>query len=314
MKSHPVVVTGNVKKPASASVFIACKFQFRGPVPKELKSRYVGYNCFVKLLYSRKGISGRILFHGLRKQYRTVYSYDKSTLYGSIESKGENDGMLGHDSHEVAKQFLKMVDYGNAGRLQTYVLTLDGQLRFCETGEEFAVDFLSKHMMHADGEQYVAFAGEFFVQRVGDISKLGGRKSEESGATFPNEGEKDGDIDDNPSHYELVIDNNSGTYRPPESSLPILQAWLGDERRLGALGRVTAMNAFDKNLQEMKAKRKKTKKDLAGGEVPKQQMALRRGSSASSVRIDGRKFSSGEVERMVKGAQEENKRRVHEKS
>ncbi|OCB89891.1 hypothetical protein A7U60_g2920 [Sanghuangporus baumii] len=316
-KDQPNKTTGDEKRPVSASTFVACKLQLTGPVPKELHHHYVGYNWFIKMLYSRRGLSGRLLFHSLRKQYRTVYSYDKSTLYGIVEPKedGETDSGYASTNSETqsqafAKQFLEMTNYGRGGRLQTYVLTLDAQWRFCETGDEFAIDFLSKHMMHADGEQIVAYAGEFFVRRIaeshgGELRHEAGRKDTEKGSGYPAE-----EDDDDPSHYELVIDNDSGTYRPPESTLPVLQTWLEDKHRLGALGRVTAMHCSDKKLQALKKQRKELKKHLAGGELPKRQQVRRSGSSTSSIRVDGRKLSSGEVERIVSEKERENEARM----
>jgi len=59
---------------------------------------------------------------------------------------------------------------------------LDGQLRFTETGKEFGIDLLSKHTMHSDVSQYIAFSGEFFIRKIGEQSK-------------------------DPKDYELVIDN-----------------------------------------------------------------------------------------------------------
>ena len=305
--------TGDEKRPASASTFVSCKLQLTGPVPTELHHHYVGYNWFIKMLYARRGLSGRLLFHSLRKQYRTIYSYDKSTLYGIVEVKedGESDIHYASSHSEThsqafARQFLKLMDYGRGGRLQTYVLTLDAQWRFCETGDEFSIDFLSKHMMHADGEQIVAYAGEFFIRRISEAegNEVHEETRDHSEKERINEDEDEGDID--PSHYELVIDNDSGTYRPPESTLPILQAWLGDKCRLGALGRVTAMHCFDEKLQALKKQRKELKKRLAGGEPHKRQQVKRLGSSTSSLRVDGRKLSSGEVERIVAEKEREN--------
>lgn len=280
------------------------------------------------MLYSRRGIAGRLLFQGLRKQYRTIYSYDKNTLYGEVLSEKQKteaeqnevplslDRYLCDDPDVIARQFLEMVHYGRAGRLMTYVLTLDGQWRFSETGDEFSIDFLSKHMMHADGEQFVAYAGEFFVRRI----KSGEGEGEQPRPGHDSEREDndeahgfgDDETDEDPSHYELIIDNDSGTYRPPEDTLPILQSWLGAKERLGGLGRVTAMHCFDDKLQTLKKERKELKKKIAGGELPKRQQAKRRGSSTSSLRVDGRKLSSGEVERILEEAKEKNDGKLQE--
>jgi hypothetical protein len=227
-----------------------------------------------------------------------------------------------------------------------YVMTLDGEWRFTETGEEFAVQMLSKHSMHADLAKEIAFSGEFFVRPVVDEPGGGfesGRKvedgsvkreaeekkrkeeeekrkpNEEKAGEDKDEGEKkqggdaetgkekeqdqDGgegssekkskvphpeekvekeveqkesqkkekkeeqqeqeeetrrdeedprirrlagedpeEIVQDPAAYELVIDNDSGTYRPRVDLLPVLREWLGAKERLGALGRVTCVD------------------------------------------------------------------------
>ena len=92
---------------------------------------------------------------------------------GDAENKiPQKDIIDATDEFAASKQFLKMVHYDEkpassvpGGRLYTYVLTLQGEWRFTETGPEFAIQFLSKHSMHSDVAEEVAFAGEFFVRR-----------------------------------------------------------------------------------------------------------------------------------------------------
>jgi hypothetical protein len=78
------------------------------------------------------------------------------------------------DAHAraFALQFLQMCAFGAGGRMFTYVITLDGEWRWTETGAEFAVNLLSKHTMHADVSRTIAWSGEFFVRRV--VDKPGG--------------------------------------------------------------------------------------------------------------------------------------------
>lgn len=335
--SQPSQETGDSKRPASASTFVATKLQLTGPTPKDLRHHYVGYNRFIVWIYKKSGVLGYVLNYSLRKQYRTIYSYNARTRYGVVDAADENydlqldkapkvgeGGQIDGDAeaassssspvdaikplvrvhstdaeqetNALAESFLDLAKFGAGGRLYTYVLTLDSEWRFSETGDEFAIDFLSKHMMHANGAQVVCYAGEFFVRRICD-----GSEDNEDGR----EDVEDDPEDRDPKHYELVIDNNSGTYRPPKETLPTLQAWFADPRRLGGLGRVTAMDGFDKKLEKMKTDRKELKKRLAGGELPKRTVAMRHGSSASSLRIGGRKYSSGEVERMVEANERE---------
>ena len=59
------------------------------------------------------------------------------------------------------------------------------------------------------------------------------------------------------------------------------------------------MDAFDEKLTKMKSDRKELKKRLAGGDLPKRAVAVRHGSSASSLRVGGRRYSSREVQRVV---------------
>ncbi|EIN12786.1 hypothetical protein PUNSTDRAFT_42281 [Punctularia strigosozonata HHB-11173 SS5] len=387
--------TGTGRK-LSASTFIANRLQLTGPVPDELRHRYVGYRPFIDWMFQRSGIRGRILNRGLRKQYRTIYSYDSNTKYGVVErSEHEEDRF----SKEFALQFLKMVSFGTGGRLFTYVITLDGEWRFTETGEEFAVQMLSKHGMHADLAKEVAFSGEFFVRPVvneAEVGKGGGFKSgskvadgsitkeveekkrkeeedkekqaqdhddkkeskakqltkkvkgpereveemeakEEQKKEEQKEEEKDEadprirklagedpeEILQDPAVYELVIDNDSGTYRPRLELLPVLREWLGSPERLGALGRITCVDGFDEDLQKAKEARTALRKKKKGVKDGERVAMPRRGSSLSSIDSGvlgqkekkgvlgsmhvgkgkpsiGRSVSSGEIEKALK--------------
>ncbi|KAK6519217.1 hypothetical protein TWF281_003053 [Arthrobotrys megalospora] len=51
------------------------------------------------------------------------------------------------------------------GALFTYVVTIDGQMRWSEVGAGWAREVGSKHVILANGAKHVAFAGEFFIRR-----------------------------------------------------------------------------------------------------------------------------------------------------
>jgi hypothetical protein len=177
-------------------------------------------------------------------------------------------------AEEITLKFLDLVHYDSGGRIFTYVLTLDGIWRFTETGKEFSIDLLSKHTMHSDVSIYVAWAGEFFVRRLKrkdlpppDVAYGGEKSGEEAEAAEKNEAHPPNDIDGgppksdppkDPGYYELVIDNDSGTYRPQGRLLPILKSYM--EKCLPGLKVVTLdCNAEKEKMETMKKEQRETK-------------------------------------------------------
>ncbi|EED21726.1 C2 domain protein [Talaromyces stipitatus ATCC 10500] len=206
--------------------FQAIEIQLEGPVPDDLYHRYVEFKPFVAGMFTSHSLRGRILNRALHHQHARIYNFDRSTMNGTFPGP----------CTELTKLFLDFVDHGRGGRIFTYILTLDGQLRFTETGKEFGIDLLSKHTMHSDVSIYVAFSGEFFVrpskkhrrfrESITSISSSRPRTSEsgtELGSDEVDVTEKD---QDDCSAYELIIDNDSGTYRPNAEKLPLLREFL----------------------------------------------------------------------------------------
>lgn len=364
--------------------FQANELQLSGPVPEQLYHRYVEFRPMIGRMFMSRGLRGTILHKVLHKQHSRIYNYDSSTEYGSFEPCTE----------EASLQFLRMVHFDEGGRVFTYVLTLDGLMRFTETGKEFGIDLLSKHTMHSDVATYVACAGEFFIRRLarpkhhhhhrskgssshwqdfeqdGDDSgpssspKHESKEGEHSGgsssspnhesnpfnngsqpspsSSFPNhtqdhnsnlnkehdghnsrdnhDGQNNHDNhngngnDDNnknkdddplpyptnpdhsqPTHppssppggppskppppdphlYQLIIDNDSGTYRPDKSVLPHLQSFLS--RNFPGIEVIT-MHCADEQLSDMKKAQAETKKREGAGV----RMVLNRSPSNSS--------------------------------
>lgn len=152
------------------TAFVANRIQLAGPVPETLRHRYVGFAPFVKAMFRRTGIRGLLLHHALHKQHLTIYRWDANTVWGYVENgvneavcgkekdkvaqiqayiasdsgieqysspghekekekeKGGHD--LSDDSIAFAKQFLRMTSYGTHSRIFTYVILLDGEMRF----------------------------------------------------------------------------------------------------------------------------------------------------------------------------------------
>jgi hypothetical protein len=290
------------------------------------------------------------------------------------------------DEFAASRQFLKMVHYDEApgpdvpgGRLYTYIITLQGEWRFTETGPEFAIQFLSKHSMHSDVAPEVAISGEFFVRRrrgkggmplsngVDNGEKKEGDKKEEDendGAKKEKEGDDKGEETDvdpdtdrkwnpsnasteaaeltekkpdeespdskdqneqheegtsnskdlnekhdeasdskekpekqsdkdiihvsnkpshqvghshNPANFVLIIDNDSGTYRPAKSELPSFKKYL--ERNLPGL-KIKVMACDDPKLKKMKEEQKPKKEVTKARRIAQPSRSSDSGSSS----------------------------------
>ncbi|KAJ3008565.1 hypothetical protein HKX48_008453 [Thoreauomyces humboldtii] len=104
-------------------------------------------------------------------------------------------------------------------RMYTYIID-DSTMRFSETGAAFLVDFASKHALHSNCSEFVRYAGEFHLRPF--VSTDGNELDRDGWANFTRFEE------DALEHvkWQLVIDNNSGTYAPPKEALPALEKLL----------------------------------------------------------------------------------------
>lgn len=112
----------------------------------------------------------------------------------------------------------------------TYVVAVeDSSFRFSETGAAFFVDFASKHALHSNCAETVRYSGEFHPRPKGGWQNFSDETSDES-------------VD-----WELVIDNNSGTYSPDKAMLPKLKELL--EYNFPGFG-IYALDHEDPELKE----------------------------------------------------------------
>ena len=174
-------------------------------------------------MFTKSGIRGFVLSKALHHQHARVYNFSRTTEYG----------LFNHDdptpTPEVTAKFLDLVHYDKGGRIFTYVITLDALWRFTETGKEFGIDMLSKHTMHSDVSMYIAFSGEFFIRRLKHPHRPASSEADRNPTHPPYEidgGPPKAEPPKDPSYYELVIDNDSGTYRPNGAKLPVLRQFL----------------------------------------------------------------------------------------
>ena len=242
--------------------FEANEIQLSGPVPNELYHRFVEFKPFVRGMFTGKGIRGILLNHALHHQHHRIYIYDKNTKYGECNGS----------SSALTKKFLDLVHWDHGARTYTYVLSLDGLFRFTETGKEFGIDMLSKHTMHSNVAKYIACSGEFLIKRR--RAHTGSDTMEESSGSSrgktPDEPKDDQQPDlpltrpssgpsasRDPSNYTLIIDNDSGTYRPKGDLLPHLKKFMN--ANFPGL-HVKIMECTDDRLQEMKKLQREKKK------------------------------------------------------
>ena len=246
-------------------------------------------------MFTSTSLRGWILNRALHHQHARIYNYDRSTVYGSFPTP----------SRDMTLQFLDLVHYDKGGRIYTYVITLDGQWRFTETGKEFGIDMLSKHTMHSDVNIYVAFSGEFFIRRLKTPHKPG---SPEDQTTHPpahvEGGPPEGQPPKDPAYYSLVIDNDSGTYRPSAKLLPQLKEYM--EHNIPAIKIVTLdCNGDKEKMNKWKTEQRERKKAEGNGRVV--------------IQDDGSSISSSEAsdldaqERLVSGQPKLSRREKMEK-
>ena len=222
-------------------------------------------------MFTSTSLRGRVLHHALHHQHNRIYNYDRDTIYGSFPSP----------SRDLTLKFLDFVHYDKGGRIFTYVLTLDGIWRFTETGKEFGIDLLSKHTMHSDVNIYIAFSGEFFIRRLQTPHKEG---SPDDQPTHPpsdigNGPPQDGPPKD-PAYYSLIIDNDSGTYRPNAKLLPQLKEFL--QKNLPGIKIVTLDCNGDKQKMDKWKNEQRERKKAEGKPT-----AVVQGDSNSSSNSDG---------------------------
>ena len=242
---------------ADHSSFQAAQIQLEGPVPAELYHRYVEFKPFVAGMFTSHSLRGRILNRALHHQHARIYNYDRSTIYG----------LYPKPTIEMTRKFLEFVHYDQGGRIFTYVLTLDAQWRFTETGKEFGIDMLSKHTMHSDVSIYIAFSGEFFIRKLKHPHADQTESSEYAAAIMPPAPEpenperpEEAEPHKGPEHFELLIDNDSGTYRPNAKYLPKLKEFIS--HNLPGLRVVTLdCGADEEKMKKLKDEQREKKKN-----------------------------------------------------
>ena len=244
-------------------------------MPDKLYHRYVEFKPFVAGMFTDHSLRGRILNHALHHQHARIYSYNRSTVYG----------LFPRPTTDMTRKFLELVHHDQGGRIFTYVLTLDAQWRFTETGKEFGIDLLSKHTMHSDVAIYIAFSGEFFIRRLKHPRKEANNPSPDPGtealppAPEPDETHEVEEPPKDPMYYELIIDNDSGTYRPNAKYLHTLKQFM--QKNLPGL-KISTLDcgADEEKMGKLKGEQREKKK-TSGKQITYQQNASNSSISSS---------------------------------
>ena len=160
-----------------------------------------------------QGPSSLPVRQGIRAAHDLLYSRGAANGFGVIESPSDILSILHSGGASRPNQHQTEQQAALSNRIKpaiyTYVLAIDdNSLRFSETGAAFFVDFASKHALHSKCSKRVWYSGEFHPRPEGGWDKFSDDK---------------GDLDVN---WELVIDNNSGTYAPDKELLPKLKELL----------------------------------------------------------------------------------------
>lgn len=135
--------------------------------------------------------------------HRMLYARSTTNGFGIINDEKDVMTLLhGGKEGTVTAHRVKPAVY-------TYVISVDDDsFRFSETGAAFFVDFASKHALHANCAEAVRYSGEFHPRPEGGWENFSD------------------DTPDDQVRWELVIDNNSGTYSPNPMLLPNLKELL----------------------------------------------------------------------------------------
>jgi hypothetical protein len=249
--------------------------------------RYVEFKPFVEAMFTSKGLRGWVLAKALHHQHARVYNFDQSTAYEKFDEPCK----------EFAQKFLELVHHDQGGRIFTYVLTLDALFRFTETGKEFGIDMLSKHTMHSDVAPYIAFSGEFFIRRLKHKRGRSRQEEGENNETHPPNDISDGPPDDDPpkdpAYYQLVIDNDSGTYRPNAKLLPQLKSFF--ESNFPGLHVITLDCQGDAEKMEQMKKEQRERKKKEGNQIIYTQMSRSSSMSSSDFEDLDRLEEAGEL-------------------
>ncbi|KAG8905921.1 hypothetical protein FRB99_008001 [Tulasnella sp. 403] len=214
---------------ATWKVFLTGIHDFFGDVHQHWNENYAA----AKKIFGRDpvGASIRTTIHG---GHKLLYARTTANQFGILNRAGD---LIKLFKDETKGNRIKPAVY-------TYIIN-DNTWRFSETGAAFFVDFASKHALHANCATEVRYSGEFHWRPM----VPGGWGGYDESQT------------DDSVEWELVIDNNSGTYAPDKAMLPAVKGVI--EHNFPGL-KVLAIDHGDPALKESTTALRKYAKERRG--------------------------------------------------
>jgi hypothetical protein len=180
-------------------------------IPKVFGDRVQPWNRKYKAAQSIfQGSTSIVVRSGIQAGHRMLYARTTHNGFGIIDGPSDIHALL---QGVVRSGTGDVLDRPHRVKpaVYTYIISLDDDsFRFSETGAAFFVDFASKHALHSNCAEAVRYSGEFHPRPQGGWEN------------FSDE------VPDEEVEWELVIDNNSGTYSPDKAVLPLLKEVLDE--------------------------------------------------------------------------------------
>ncbi|TFK68631.1 hypothetical protein BDN72DRAFT_858264 [Pluteus cervinus] len=209
LKSVPIFFSADVPPQHWNRDYKAAQSIFQGPASIAVRGPIQAGH---RMLYARTSHNGFGLIDGPRDVMNLLHGGAGSHASGSDSDKtaiNPAGAPITTPSPDPAASVATPFAHRVKPAVYTYILSNDDDsFRFSETGAAFFVDFASKHALHSNCSEFVRFSGEFHPRPVGGWQNF-------------NDNIRDEDIG-----WELVIDNNSGTYSPDPMLLPNLKELL----------------------------------------------------------------------------------------